>query len=181
MAGTRFPDKAGELFAYQASIIRAERNYEGKRWVVYDRQYRREALARKDLNWSVQDSRLYNEAFTGRAKAIARCNVCLQDDHSASSCPRKPHQPMLAWLPDASAWPGAGFTAHRTQSQQASICRRWNEGRCKFPNCKYRLACGGAHMVLECTQKRSSQRSRSPIRGNARHPTPLSGTRGPRF
>ena len=29
---TRFPDKAAELFAYQVSIVRAEQNYEGKRW-----------------------------------------------------------------------------------------------------------------------------------------------------
>ena len=67
---TRFPEKAPEFFAYQAMIVRAERNYEGSRWVVYDRQFRREALARKDLNWSVPDSRLYNEAFTGRARVI---------------------------------------------------------------------------------------------------------------
>jgi hypothetical protein len=73
---SKFPDKAGELFAYQASIVRAERNYEGKRWVAYDRQYRREALARKDLNWSITDPRLYNEAFTGRARSIARCSYC---------------------------------------------------------------------------------------------------------
>ena len=39
---TRFPEKAPELLAYQSSIIRAERNYEGKQWVAYDRQYRRE-------------------------------------------------------------------------------------------------------------------------------------------
>ena len=49
---TRFPEKAPELWAYQASIVWAERNYEGSRWVTYDRQYRREALARRDLNWT---------------------------------------------------------------------------------------------------------------------------------
>ena len=47
--------------------------HEGKRWVVYDRQYCWEALARKDLNWSVPDPQLYNEAFTGRARAIPKC------------------------------------------------------------------------------------------------------------
>lgn len=36
----RFPAKAPELFAYQASIVRAERNYEAGRWVAYDRQFR---------------------------------------------------------------------------------------------------------------------------------------------
>ena len=46
----RLPKKAPELFAYQAQIVRAKRNYEPGRWVVYDHQFRREALARKDLN-----------------------------------------------------------------------------------------------------------------------------------
>ena len=77
-----------ELLAYQAAIIWAERNYEGKQWVAYDRQYRREALARKDLNWSIPYIRHYNEAFTGRAKAIPRCSYCLQDDQPTSMCPK---------------------------------------------------------------------------------------------
>ena len=53
MAGilsTRFPEKAAEFFAYQATIVHAERCYEGHWWAVYDLQFRREALARKDLN-----------------------------------------------------------------------------------------------------------------------------------
>ena len=73
---TRFLDKAPELFAYQVTIMRADRNYEGKRWVKYDRQFRREALSYKDLNWSVTNSRLYNKTFTGRARAILRCLYC---------------------------------------------------------------------------------------------------------
>ncbi len=74
---SRFPEKAPELFAFQAQIIREERNYESGRWVLYDRQFRREALARCDLNWSVTDTRLYSEAFTGRARAIpAASSAC---------------------------------------------------------------------------------------------------------
>ena len=106
---TRFPDKAAELFAYQASIVWAERNYEGKCWVIYDRQYRREALARKGLNWSISDSRLYIEAFTGRAKTISRYNFCLQDDHTT-------------WIPDTMTWPAAHTTPIRPPAHQASIC-----------------------------------------------------------
>ena len=68
----RYPEKASELWAYQASIVRAARNFEGSLWIGYDRQYRREALARRDLNWSQPCTRLYNDAFTGRAKAIPR-------------------------------------------------------------------------------------------------------------
>ena len=65
---SRFPEKAPELFAYAATIVRAERNYEGQRWVIYDRQYRREALARKDLNWSVTDSRLITRLSLGERR-----------------------------------------------------------------------------------------------------------------
>ena len=33
---TRFPDKAPEFWAYLATIVHAERNYEGQRLVTYD-------------------------------------------------------------------------------------------------------------------------------------------------
>ena len=98
---TRFPEKAPELFAYQAQIIWAERNYEPGRWVSYNCQFQREALARKDLNWSVTDTRLYSEAFTGRAQAIPRCSFCLQDDHTGPYCPKNPDRPWLGWLQEA--------------------------------------------------------------------------------
>lgn len=42
---THYSEKAPELFVYQATIIRAEWNYEAGRWMAYDRQFRREALA----------------------------------------------------------------------------------------------------------------------------------------
>ena len=60
---TRFPHKTPKLLAYQAPIVLAERNNEGTQWVSYDCRYWREALARKDLNWSVPDVCLYNEAY----------------------------------------------------------------------------------------------------------------------
>jgi hypothetical protein len=66
-----------QVFAYQASIIRTKRIYEGKRLVAYDRQYSRQALAMQDLNWSVTNACLYKEVFTGRACSITRCSFCL--------------------------------------------------------------------------------------------------------
>ena len=64
LISSRFPEKAPKLFAYQALIAWAERNFDDRRWVSYDRCYRREALA---LDWSVSNARLYNKAFTGHA------------------------------------------------------------------------------------------------------------------
>ena len=99
---TRFLGKAPEFLAYQAPIVRSEWNYEGLQWVIYDRQYRRDVLARKDLNWSVLNSRLYNEAFTGRARAIPRCTHCLGDDHAAGSCPLNPSFNVVGVAPSPS-------------------------------------------------------------------------------
>ena len=144
---TRFPLKAPEFWAYQATIVRAERNYEGTRWVAYDRQFRR------DLNWSVTDTRLYNEAFTGRARAIARCSFCLQDDHAAASCPQNPNRPVFGWFPDPTAWAGAGVgagsmvpqpTVGRQTTQQTAgreACRRYNAGKCRSARCRYLHSC----------------------------------------
>ena len=176
--------KYGELFAYLASIVRADRNCEGKLWVAYDCQYRRQALARRDLNWSVPDPRLYNEAFTGRARPIARCSYCLQDDHLAQQCPRNPYRPMFGWFPDPSDWPNHASNAFPGPLQGAraasgEICRRFNEGRCRYSRCRFRHACsdcGASHPLVSCPKNpaRSQQRSRSPQ--PARSPaTPTAG------
>ena len=184
---TRFPEKAPELWAYQATIVRAERNYEGKRWVTYDRQFRRQALARKDLNWSITDPRLYNEAFTGRARSIARCSFCLQDDHVAAYCPHNPNRPYFSWFPDPSTWPTYATPnppPYTKPSASQEICRRFNEGRCKQQRCKYRHACSacqGAHTALECPSRAATHaagRSRSPLRAPARA---MPGPPAPRF
>ena len=153
---TRFPHKAPELLAYQAAIVRAERNYECTQWVSNDRRYQREALARKDLNWSVPDARLYNKAFTGRAKAIRRCSFCLQDDHDQNACPQNPHRPFLGWLPQMGVWPMPVFPQPTVTVPTASqkICRQFNEGRCiKYQHCKYIHSCSTCnrpHPQLQC-------------------------------
>ena len=162
---TRFPHKAPELLAYQATIVLTKRNYEGTQWVSYDYHYRREALARKDLNWSVPDARLYNEAFTGRAKAIRQCLFCLQDDHDQDTCPQNPQRPVLGWLPQMGGWPMPQSLVTQPMASR-EICRRFNEGRCvKQQRCKYIHSCStcnGPHPQLQCLTRPPTGRSRSP-------------------
>ena len=97
---TRFPEKGPELWAYRSTILKAAHMYEGSNWVSYDRQFRRDKLARTDLNWSVPNTRLYNEAFTGRAQTIPRCPHCLSEDHTGAICPYNPTPPVLGWFQD---------------------------------------------------------------------------------
>ena len=83
---TRFPEKAPHFWSYLRTITKASRNFEGPAWASYDIAYRRQAANRKTLEWSTIDPALYNEAFTGRAKAIPRCRHCLAETHHSEEC-----------------------------------------------------------------------------------------------
>ena len=148
----------------------------------YDRRYRRDALARKDLNWSVPDPRLYNEAFTGRARAIPRCSYCLDDDHHFNNCPKNPNRPLLGYFPPMGTWPMPTPPQPMPIPPPREACRRFNEGRCnKQQRCKYLhicTSCGGTHPAIQCAQRQPPGRSRSPPR---RNPTAYPGHPAPRF
>ena len=78
---SQYPSKAAELLAYQRTILCAHRDFEGTAWVTYDTCYRRQAAAKKSLDWSQVDFNLYNQTFAGRAKVKSRCKYCLSEYH----------------------------------------------------------------------------------------------------
>eukprot|EP00731_Ephydatia_muelleri_P015661 Em0009g85a len=125
--GARYPASASNLWAYLRRIVR-------------------QAAASRTLSWAVEDQTLYNEAFSGRAKPVARCKVCLSEHHSVDACPDAPR--FLLGQPDA--------PASRLSSQE--ICRRYNEERCFASSCKYRHACSncsGNHPATNCGPSRA--------------------------
>ena len=120
---TRYPQHIGDFMAYQATIIKAHRNFEGTAWVVYDRCYRRRAAARKSLEWAKIDTALYNEAFTGRARSVPRCQYCLSLDHADYECPASP---LPAWDNPPPEYPYqlrwvVGYHAHLGQSNMLAL------------------------------------------------------------
>ena len=192
---SRFPENGPELWAYQSTILNAAHSYEGATWVAYDRQFRREMLAQKDLNWSVPNSRLYNEAFTGRAKIMQRCQYCLSEDHGSTGCPQHPNPMMVGWFHPPVALPqplGLGGTTPTLPSASpkapgADICRNFNAGRCRFSRCRFAHSCSdcaGPHAALYYPRRtaapqgplrnRAFQRTRSNPGGvgNQFHPYP---------
>ena len=80
----RCPQSAPQLMAYLCTIVRASRNFEGSAWATYEAAYRLPTTT--GFNWATTDPALYNEAFTGRAKAIARCRFCLVDSRQSQEC-----------------------------------------------------------------------------------------------
>ena len=171
---TRYPEKVAEFWAYQTSILRAARNFDGAAWVAYDRQYRREALARRDLNWSACNTRLYNEAFTGRAKTIPRCQHCLSTTHSTRLCPTNPDPSASHGTPQTSH-PSSVLAASTGSSTRREICRNYNEGRCKYSRCRYLHICRECfypHPWVSCHSSQAPpQRPRSPRRPRNRDPS----------
>ena len=83
---TKYPERAPDLIAYQKTIVHASRSFAGDHWVTYDLCYRRRAVASKSLHWSHIDFSLYNETFTGMAKALPRCRYCLNEYHRSAEC-----------------------------------------------------------------------------------------------
>lgn len=57
-----------DFMAYQKSIMQASQNFEGLARMLYNQCFHHQAAVTKSLVWSVSDSALYNEAFTGRVR-----------------------------------------------------------------------------------------------------------------
>ena len=180
--GSAYPQHVADFMAYQRSIVRASRIFEGNAWVVYDRCYRRRAALTKDLNWSKQHTDLYNEAFTGRARSIPRCGHCLSENHSVADCPDSPQgvtppsaQPPRQANPRTFSSPQQTRPAPPAASgTSAEYCRLFNQIRCRSRRCRYLHLCSGCslpHPEQVCPDR--GRRDRSP------RPLPPSTREGP--
>ncbi len=163
---SKHPERVPDFMAYQKSIVKASRNFEGTAWVVYDRCYRRQAAATKSLAWGTPDSALYNEAFTGRARAIPRCNHCLSENHGVTQCPDIPLEPSGGarglYIPDPSP---------RTGSSD-EYCQLFNQVRCRSRRCKYQ------HLCNLCSLPHPAQACPTRTRGERVRFNPMAARRG---
>ena len=158
---TKFPGKIPNLMAYQKTIVKAQQTFIGEGWVTYDACFRRRASYNKSLEWGVVDFTLYNETFTGRAKAIARCRHCLSEHHTSNVC---------VYAPDTQA--GSGETSsgrYTTRAPRATsrICQLFNSkmgNKCRYNPCKYDHSCSecnGSHPHSNCHRNPPAKRARA--------------------
>lgn len=147
---SRFPEKTAQFMAYLKTIVKAQRTFTGEGWVTYDACYRRKAALTKSLDWGVVDFTLYNETFTGRAKALPRCRYCLSEHHISANCVYAPESQNVA----------AVVTRPSTKSQN-QLCQVFNTrggNRCYFNPCKFSHLCSecrGNHPLSNCRRARS--------------------------
>ena len=174
--GSAYPQHIADLMAYQRCIVRASRIFEGNAWVIYDRCYRRRAALARDLNWSVQCTALYNEAFTGRPRTIPRCGHCLSENHSQADCPDLPQgQPPLGRQAAVRrSEPQASATQQSPAPTLTGYCRLFNRVLCRSRRCKYQHLCNLCslpHPEQVCPTRGRRDRSPPTHRQPARRPS----------
>lgn len=146
---TKFPEKTPQFMAYLKTIVKAQRTFTGEGWVTYDACYRRKAALTKSLEWGAVDFTLYNETFTGRAKALTRCRYCLSEHHVSANCVYAPQESQ-----------NAGHPRHSTKGQN-QLCQLFNTrggNRCYFNPCRFQHLCSecqGNHPMSTCRRARS--------------------------
>ena len=142
---TKFPSQTPHFMAYMKTIVKAHRTFTGEGWVTYDTCFRRKAAVSRSTEWGHIDFTLYNETFTGRAKAVARCCHCSSDLHSSQDCSYSSGVPK-----------SGGSWTRPIRSQPSAVYQLFNGrtgNRCTFNPCKYNHTCSdcrGRHPVASC-------------------------------
>ena len=62
-----YPHKTGEMLAYMASILQTSFNYPVEACLSYDRVFQAQAHLKPHFNWAGDNTRLWNDKFSGRA------------------------------------------------------------------------------------------------------------------
>ena len=151
-----FPSKTPQFMAYQKTIVRAHRTFSGDGWAMYDACYRRKAAAMKSLDWAQVDFNLYNETFTGRAKAINRCKFCASEHHTSGDCVLAPEPPRRN---------RQSYKRYEDTRLTNYTCNLYNHrqgSRCRFNPCRFIHACSecqGSHPASQCRSKPPSNKT----------------------
>ena len=165
---TPHPQAVPELLAYLIFILRASQDFGGVAWVTYDAAFRRQAFITGNQQWSKVNPSLYSICFSGAARTGVRCELCLSLSHPTGECtlvcdPDPDISTRLKTLESAVL----AFTSRSPQqgaplAKLPDICRNWNVGRCRMPQCRYRHACrvcGGPNPAFACCDRPLGPRS----------------------
>ena len=83
----QYPAAIPHMMAYQSTIVKCAKWYDGLGWVAYDMQYHQMAAQTKSLNWGGIHQSAYAEWFTGSSKTCIHCSNCLEE-HSTQDSPQ---------------------------------------------------------------------------------------------
>ena len=149
--------------------------------LAYDTMFRQQAAGNTAVDWSRLNGTLYFVLFLAQASRGTNCSLCMESEQGDEDCvlvpvTSTPRQPGLVVPPRCKNLPqregheqvgGHGSRSHLRALRRDSPCFLWNQGECRYPQCKYRyccVRCGGDHPITCC---RSPGNKRDRERGPA--------------
>ena len=166
---SRYPDKARELWAYQAFMIAEHRKCGGRGWLIYDSAFRQQITSLERVDFSKVNQSLYSTTFLAYGGRGQFCTHCMLSDHSSDECALHPGrgipllqiQDQLSRRARRSEDVSMGDQMRRMGRRGA--CYAFNDGKCVSPICRFEhicSTCGGNHRRTVCRS-----RGREPLRG----------------
>ena len=80
------PDRARQMWAYQALMISEARGCGGRGWLLYDATFRQQAASRENADFSRLDQSLYATTFLAYGNRKQSCPNCMFPDHTVQEC-----------------------------------------------------------------------------------------------
>ena len=151
----KYPQKARELWAYQAMMIAENRRCGGRGWLLYDTAFRQQVWSIEKTDFSQLNQALYSTTFLAYGGKGQFCSRCLASDHTQDDCALHP-TPMVPWVrlkDQARGGRREDRHHHETRRNWKGPCYAWNDGRCTAPYCRFEHVCsrcGGDHKRRVC-------------------------------
>ena len=147
------PVKAGDLLAYQATIIEANSTYMTNGWLTYDRRFRLALASMPHLySWRIIDPNLWQSCLTSQGRPVcSRCSIV--HPVATAICP------FRGGLPSSPTTAGSQFTGPQPRHNGKVICRNYNNASCTYSPCSrihVCLRCRGKHPAKTCTKGTST-------------------------
>lgn len=149
------PERVPDLLGYAAGIARASKKFKWPAWIVYDQNFRQEAVSNPAQPWSKIEPSIYSQCFLGMAReAEGWCQTCQSLDHVSSNCPMGASSYSN---PRKRPWQAAAARQQGDFAHKQPTCFKFNrnDGKCPFgARCRFAHSCSqckGNHPLGRCT------------------------------
>ena len=168
VVSAEYPEKARDLWAYQAIMIGEHRRCGGRGWQMYDACFRQQLTSLQGAEFGKLNQSLYSTTFLAYRGRGQSCPTCLLSDHLPEECALHPDRAMpVVRLTDrtgAGEWRARsperrGRSSERRDQepgrkrQRKGACFLWNDGKCSSARCRFDHVCSrcfGNHRRPAC-------------------------------
>jgi hypothetical protein len=176
---SKYPHKARELWAYQATMVSEQRRCGGCGWLLCDIGFRQQLSSVEAADSSKINQSLYTTTFLVYGGRGLFCPHCLVSDHGQEDCALHPQRavPVVRFKETGSGlredWRPRTSEPRRKRPRKGA-CFAWNDGQCTLQNCRFEHVCSkfsGDHRRSQCRANRGDRDLQRPARGSEeQHP-----------